>query len=443
MLAKSLAILAQADAAGIVLGAKVPIILTSRADSVMGAPGVVRGGGAGRPGAAARRRQGDRLRDDADGRRDPGPERRLVEHQVLACSRRAARTWRWSPAARSRASAPRRASSRRTRAAQPLARSAGRAGEPLGHDGAFAHIAGWLRAARAAAASPGRGRSPRRPRRRARTSTPTARRRDLAREGGEAGAARAAAPAPQPRRDPRRARARAPSCRRSRASTPRCTGRSRASSRCSRCPRSWRTRACAATASTGCRTNTSPRCCRSTTRAPRAGRPWSSTSGSGASMCALDGRAQHRQHDELHRPRRAADGDAHGRARSRRHALPDERARDGRARDRDAGLQEVGPARRLGRVERHARPARVERAARRAGGRPVRLPDRARARLAGRRPRRPRRDRVHRRHRRTHAARPRAGLPAGGLARRRAGRDANAAGRPAHQHRREPARRPG
>jgi phosphate acetyltransferase len=35
MLAKSLAMLAQADAAGIVLGAKVPIILTSRADSVM------------------------------------------------------------------------------------------------------------------------------------------------------------------------------------------------------------------------------------------------------------------------------------------------------------------------------------------------------------------------------------------------------------------------
>src|SRR3954452_2215836 len=35
MLAKSLAILAEADAAGIVLGARVPIILTSRADSVM------------------------------------------------------------------------------------------------------------------------------------------------------------------------------------------------------------------------------------------------------------------------------------------------------------------------------------------------------------------------------------------------------------------------
>ena len=35
MLAKSLTFLAHADAAGIVLGAKVPIILTSRADSVM------------------------------------------------------------------------------------------------------------------------------------------------------------------------------------------------------------------------------------------------------------------------------------------------------------------------------------------------------------------------------------------------------------------------
>ena len=34
MLAKSLTFLADADAAGIVLGARVPIILTSRADSV-------------------------------------------------------------------------------------------------------------------------------------------------------------------------------------------------------------------------------------------------------------------------------------------------------------------------------------------------------------------------------------------------------------------------
>ncbi|MBT9492424.1 MAG: phosphate acetyltransferase, partial [Paucibacter sp.] len=35
MLAKSLSFLADADAAGIVLGARVPIILTSRADSLL------------------------------------------------------------------------------------------------------------------------------------------------------------------------------------------------------------------------------------------------------------------------------------------------------------------------------------------------------------------------------------------------------------------------
>jgi len=35
MLAKSLSSLAHADSAGIVMGARVPIILTSRADSVM------------------------------------------------------------------------------------------------------------------------------------------------------------------------------------------------------------------------------------------------------------------------------------------------------------------------------------------------------------------------------------------------------------------------
>jgi phosphate acetyltransferase len=35
MLAKSLSFLAKADSAGVVLGAKVPVILTSRADSVM------------------------------------------------------------------------------------------------------------------------------------------------------------------------------------------------------------------------------------------------------------------------------------------------------------------------------------------------------------------------------------------------------------------------
>ena len=54
MLAKSLSFLAGADAAGIVLGARVPIILTSRADSRDHAPRLLRGRGARRARAARR-----------------------------------------------------------------------------------------------------------------------------------------------------------------------------------------------------------------------------------------------------------------------------------------------------------------------------------------------------------------------------------------------------
>ena len=52
MLAKSLSFLAGADAAGIVLGARVPIILTSRADSLLSRLASLRGRGHGRGGAA-------------------------------------------------------------------------------------------------------------------------------------------------------------------------------------------------------------------------------------------------------------------------------------------------------------------------------------------------------------------------------------------------------
>ena len=56
MLAKQLSFLANADAAGIVLGARVPIILTSRADTRARAHGVLRGRGAARPRPPAGRR---------------------------------------------------------------------------------------------------------------------------------------------------------------------------------------------------------------------------------------------------------------------------------------------------------------------------------------------------------------------------------------------------
>ena len=58
MLAKSLSFLAGADAAGIVLGARVPIILTSRADSVTTRLASCARRGAGR--ASARRERRDK-----------------------------------------------------------------------------------------------------------------------------------------------------------------------------------------------------------------------------------------------------------------------------------------------------------------------------------------------------------------------------------------------
>ena len=87
MLAKQLSFLANADAAGIVLGARVPIILTSRADTVRARLGVLRGRRAPRPcapspGGRARGRIG------SHGRRRPDHQRRLLEPQVLAlCGR--------------------------------------------------------------------------------------------------------------------------------------------------------------------------------------------------------------------------------------------------------------------------------------------------------------------------------------------------------------------
>ena len=63
--------------------------------------------------------------------------------------------------------------------------------------------------------------------------------------------------------------------------------------------------------------------------------------------------------------------------------LMDQRGMDARAIEKLI-YNQSGPARRLGRVQRHAHAAGQRRAARRAGGGPVRLPHRARAGLAGR-----------------------------------------------------------
>ncbi len=126
MLAKQLSFLANADAAGIVLGARVPIILTSRADTVRArmascAVAVLL--------AHARRQQRRRARGGVggDGRCRPDHQCRLVQPQVLGLADRRGATGRaCRPRARSRASAPRRAWSPRTPQARCWSSAAGR-----------------------------------------------------------------------------------------------------------------------------------------------------------------------------------------------------------------------------------------------------------------------------------------------------------------------------
>ena len=82
MVAKQLQYLAGADSAGIVLGTRVPIVLTSRADNVRAA----RVGGGDGAGCEREAREVGAW-GVAHGRRNRRSERRLVEHQVLAVPR--------------------------------------------------------------------------------------------------------------------------------------------------------------------------------------------------------------------------------------------------------------------------------------------------------------------------------------------------------------------
>ena len=287
MLAKSLSFLAGADAAGIVLGAKVPIILTSRADSVIArlASCAVAVAGRRRRGARERRRKA------IAAERGPMTDAILVLNagsssiKFSLFAERGGELAAALPAGRSRASTPRRASSRRTPPASRSSEKQWEAGTKLGHDGALAHIVDWLRATHGAEhrlaavghrvvhggtdyAAPVRVDAERRG------------------EAREARAARAAAPAAQPRADPRAARS-------ARRSLPQVACFDTAFHRSQPAARADvraaagadRRAACGATASTGSPTSTSPRCCRSSTRARRAARPWCCTSAT-ARACA-------------------------------------------------------------------------------------------------------------------------------------------------------------
>ena len=116
ILAKQLTFLANADSAGLVLGARVPIILTSRADSVRVAHRQLRGRDDGGPCQRVSRRV------CGDGRLRPRPQCRLLEPEVLRLSQaRGPDRGRSRRVARSMASGPRRDSRPRTAAAPSLA----------------------------------------------------------------------------------------------------------------------------------------------------------------------------------------------------------------------------------------------------------------------------------------------------------------------------------
>ena len=265
------------------------------------------------------------------------------------------------------------------------------------------------------------------------------------RGAGEVRSARAAAPAAQPGADPGAARAlaRAAAGGVLRHRVPPRPAAGGAGVRAAQ--GDHRRAACGATASTGSRTSTSPTCCRSSTQARRAAGPWCCISAT-APACA---RSQAGSSVASTMGFTAVDGlpmgTRCGNLDPGRDPLPDGRAEDGRARHREADLPAVGPARRVGHLQRHAHAARraTSRDAK-AGDRPLRLPHRPRAGLARRGARRARRDRVHRRHRREQ---PRACASASAAMRRGSASSSIAAAnerrRPAHQHRRRAASPPG
>ena len=329
----------------------------------------------------------------------------------------AATTWRSRCAARSRPStrAPRFIA--KDAAGETVATHAWPEGTRLGHEGALEHIVAFLRSDVARAAA-GRHRPPRRARRhevRASRCASIARcspiwrsscrsRRCTSRTTWSRSGSRSSA---------------GPSCRRWPASTPRSTAHSPSWRRCSRCRGRCTRRACGATAFTACRTSTSPRCCRSSIRRGRQGPHRRPAPRQRREHVRARRRAQCREHDGLHRRRRAADGHALRRARPRRVLyLMEQRGMDARAIEKliysESGLLGVSG------VSSDMRDAAGERARRApARRRPVRLPHRPRARLARRRARRARCDRLHRRHRREQRRDPRARVPRRGLARRR------------------------
>ena len=287
MLAKNLTFLAHADAAGIVLGARVPIILTSRADSRAHPARLLRGGGALRQRAPGASRGAGGLMQ-AILVVNAGSS--SLKFQIFAHRRRPARASGAGPDRRHRrAAAPARPSGADGAALVDRSYRAGRAARPAGrHRRDSGAGCATPRAASSSAPSA--------------TASCTAARTSTGRCGSTRTcstrlaalrAAGAAAPAEQPRADPAGAWRSTRTCRRSPASTPPSTAATRRTPTATRCRARSTTRACAATASTASPTSMSPSGCREVAPDDRRRAASSSPISAAAPRCArcADGRS--------------------------------------------------------------------------------------------------------------------------------------------------------
>ena len=333
------------------------------------------------------------------GRRNRRTERGLVELQVLAVRRMARKASRSSRAGRPRGCTRRRASSPRTGPARRIDEKSWGEGISLGHAGALDYLVAFLRqrlsraparrrrvtaSCTAASSTPNPCASMRRCSRRSRNTSRSRRctSRTTWRPSGRCSSG-------------------CRSSRRSRASIPRSTGRQPPVAQAFALPEGDHAiAASSATASTGCRTNTSRRRPAGARRAAAAGKVVVLHLGNGSSMCAIAGGRSVASTMGF----TAADGLPMGTRCGNLDPgvvlyLMDELEMDARAIEKliyqQSGLLGVsGISSDMRTLEASNEPGRE------GGDRPLRLPDRPRAGLARRRARRARRDRVHGGHRR-------------------------------------------
>ena len=316
MLAKNLTFLAHADAAGIVLGARVPIVLTSRAD--WSAPAS--------PPARSRRSTPTRAGRTAAGSGglnggDPRRQRRLLEPEVpdlrasTAASSSAGCAARSTASASARACAPPAPTARRSSTGASRRRSCPTCRPP---SPSAARLAARASAASSSAPSA--------------TASCTAARTSTGRSLIDAAVLGAADRATSrwrrctSRTTSRRSASRRRStrtCRRSPASTPPSTAATPRIADCYALPRALYDEGVRRYGFHGLSYEYVAERLREVAPEIAGGRVIVAHLGSGASMCALLGRPQRREHHGLHRARRPADGHPPGPARPRRRAAPD------------------------------------------------------------------------------------------------------------------------